>query len=123
MSEERKGRKVKADPVTVARWRQSRKATAAETAKQFGISERTVRAYCKEFGAEAEKQRRQWHLDCLQAEVDALEYYERNLILSIQCAKEAHEEYARNPTTENFFFAICAANRMVPREFRNKRPK
>lgn len=122
MSEVKKGRKVKADPVKVAAWRQARKASIAETAKRFGISEKTVSNYCRDFGEEAERQREQWRIKREHEEWEELESEIEWYEMKLRWVRAVQEEAQRNPTPENHWAAIAAANSLVPKAFRFKKP-
>lgn len=122
MSDVKKGRKVKVDPVTVARWRQARKASIAATAKRFGISAKTVSNYCRDFGAEAERQRAEWRTKREIEEADLLDEGARNFATLLSWAREASETFEQDPSWENFFRCISAANRVIPKQYRNKKP-
>ena len=122
MSDIKAGRKVKVDPVKVAAWRQARKATIGETAKRFGIGDATVKRYCRDYGAAAEKARADWRLEQEIREAEEIEYASRLLEIRLQWAREANEAYRKNPTPENYYEAIMRANQLVPREYRNKKP-
>lgn len=52
-----RGRPTKVDPVKLVAWRQGRKATVAETARQWKVSEATVKRLSREFGEAAEAER------------------------------------------------------------------
>lgn len=60
MSELKKGRPLKVDPLRVAGWRQTRRASIARTAKHFGICRKTVSNYCREYGEAAAMARAEW---------------------------------------------------------------
>lgn len=122
MSDVKKGRKVKVDPVTVARWRQARKASIVETAKRFGISEKTVSNYCRDFGEEAERQRSEWRAKKEIEEAEGLARAEWVVDSNLRWLHEANAEFERDPSITNLFSVIDVANRLVPREFRNKKP-
>jgi len=122
LSDVKKGRKVKVEPVLVARWRQARKASIAETAKRFGISEKTVSNYCRDFGEEAERQRAEWRTQREIEEADQLEEGALRFASLVDWAREASEAFEKDPSWENFFRAIGSANRVVPTQYRNKKP-
>lgn len=122
MSELKKGRKVKVDPLRVAGWRQTRNASIAETAKHFGISEKTVSNYCRDHGEQAKRNRELWNIRRDREVVATIEEEAEHLFTRMRLAQEAHEEFIRDPSWENFFRANSAANRLVPKEFMNKKP-
>jgi transposase len=122
VSETKKGRKPKANPIAVAAWRQARNASALETAKRFDISEKTVRNYCRDFGDAARASREQWRIEHEIREAEQLDYAIMMHKLALRLAKEAQEEFERDPSWHNFFAAQSAAFRLVPREFHNKKP-
>jgi transcriptional regulator with XRE-family HTH domain len=122
MSEVKAGRKVKIDPIKVAAWRQARKASIKETAARFGIGDATVKRYCQKHGAEAEQARADYRIEQEIREAEDIEYASGLLEIRLAWAREAHEEYMQNPTTDNYFEAIMRANQLVPREYRNKKP-
>lgn len=64
---------MKLDPRRVAGWRQSKRASIAQTATHFGISRRTVTNYCRDYGAEAQEARRLWPINKM------LEQYDREI--------------------------------------------
>lgn len=63
MNNVKKGRKLKIDPLRVAGWRQSKGASIAETAKHFGVSDRTVTNYCRTYGEAAKQARNVWRFN------------------------------------------------------------
>lgn len=123
MNEVTKGRPIKVDPIKVAAWRQARKASIAATAKRFAISPATVKRYCRDHGAEAEIARADWRLQNEIADAERLEYASGMLSTTIRWMEEAQEEFQADPSWENFFIAVAAASRIVPREYQNKKPR
>ncbi|MCE7796544.1 hypothetical protein LWE61_08205 [Sphingobium sufflavum] len=122
MNERRKGRKVHVEPVAVVRWRQACKATIADTAKRFSISEATVKRYCRDFGEQAEQERAQYRIDREIAEAEAVDHAAFIAATNMRWFQEREEIYQKDPSWYNFFAMLGHAYSMVPQEYRNKRP-
>jgi len=122
MTETKKGRPAKVDPVRVVRWRQARKATIAETAKRFGISPATVKRYTRDHSEEAEQARANYRAEREIKEAEILDYNVKIAAAVQRRAKEADEDFQRDPSWANFFRALSWASRLVPREYLNKKP-
>src|SRR4051794_34127026 len=68
------GRPPKVDPIKLVAWRQGRKATIAETAKRWNVSEATVKRLSREYAKAAEAERERYQMERLDKELEAHEY-------------------------------------------------
>lgn len=68
------GRPNKVDPIKLVAWRQGRKATIAETAKRWNVSEATVKRLSREYAQAAEAERERFQMERLDKELEAHEY-------------------------------------------------
>jgi hypothetical protein len=73
-SQSRGGRPSKVDPVKLVAWRQGRKATIAQTAKHWNVSEATVKRLSREYAEAAEAERQRYQMEQLDKELEAHEY-------------------------------------------------
>jgi hypothetical protein len=67
------GRPPKVDPIKLVAWRQGRKATIAETAKRWNVSEATVKRMSREYAKAAEAERERFQTERLDKELEAHE--------------------------------------------------
>lgn len=67
------GRPPKVDPIKLVAWRQGRKATIAETAKRWNVSEATVKRMSREYAKAAEAERERFQMERLDKELEAHE--------------------------------------------------
>lgn len=75
------GRPPKVDPIKLVAWRQGRKASIAETAKRWNVSEATVKRLSRDYGQAAEAERERYELERLDKELAAHEYELRMMFL------------------------------------------
>jgi hypothetical protein len=68
------GRPPKVDPIKLVAWRQGRKATIAETAKRWNVSEATVKRMSREYAKATEAERERFQMERLDKELEAHEH-------------------------------------------------
>jgi hypothetical protein len=68
------GRPPKVDPIKLVAWRQGRKATIAETAKRWNVSEATVKRLSRDYAKAAEAERERFQMERLDKELEAHEH-------------------------------------------------
>jgi hypothetical protein len=75
------GRPAKVDPIKLVAWRQGRKASIAETAKHWKVSEATVKRLSRKYAKAAEAERERFQMERLDSELAAHEYELRMMFL------------------------------------------
>ena len=75
------GRPPKVEPIKLVAWRQAHKASIADTAKRWHVSEATVKRLCRQYGEAAELERQRWQCEQLDRELQEHEYAYRVMFL------------------------------------------
>ncbi|WP_446740737.1 helix-turn-helix domain-containing protein [Sphingomonas sp. CFBP 13720] len=99
----------------MAGWRQSRKTSIRQTAKHFGISEATVKRYCRDYGEAAIAGREAWKREKKMREWDReIEEGEKRLKSLLFRLQTDEVGLAQNPKLDAGISQISAVLELIP---------